>query len=82
MDVIFWRFFERTFANKHSDYGDQINLLTSGAHFNMARDCSSAVVLQTARFGFKETQLDAAEERVPTEKGGKMVSKLSEKSKK
>ncbi len=74
MDVIFWRFFKCTFANKHSVSGDQINSSTSGTHSNAARDCLSAVVPQTAQFGFKQTQLDAAEERVPTEKGGKKCS--------
>ncbi len=40
-------FFECTFANKRSVFSDQTSSSTSAAHSNAARDCLSAVVLQT-----------------------------------
>ncbi len=65
-------FFEHTFAKKHSVFGDQISSLMSAAHFNAARDSLSAVVLQTARFVFKQKQMGLAEELLAaTEKGDK-----------
>ncbi len=58
--------------NKHSVFGDQISSLMSAAHSNAARLCSSAVVLQTARFfAFKQMQMGVAEKWAVTEKGGK-----------
>ncbi len=78
-----WDFFEHTFTKKHSVFGDQISSLTLATHFNAARDCLSVVVLQTARFTFKQTQMGLAEELLAaTEKGVKMVGKSSEKVKK
>ncbi len=62
MDMILWDFFECTFAKKHSVFGDQTSSSTSAVHSNAARDCSSAVVLQTAQFISKQMQTGAAEE--------------------
>ncbi len=72
--------FEHTFTKKHSVFGDQTSLSMSAAHFNMARNCLSAVVPQTARFASKQMQTGVAEKRAATEKGDKkMVGKDNQK---
>ncbi len=60
MDMIFWGLFERIFANKHSVFGNQTKSLTLAVHSNAARLCLSAVVPQTARFGYKQMQMGSA----------------------
>ncbi len=55
-------FFERTFANKHSVFGDQTSSSLSAVHSDVAGVCLSAVMPQTGLSGSKQMQTDSVEE--------------------